>query len=183
MAAAAERFLPDADESVSEHTLVEADTERTYTAIGQADVSGDRLLGLLGGLTDLPARMAGNERRPRTLDELLGPDLGFVQLSDEPGAARVVGLAIRYSAFDRGVERLEPERFTAFDEAGHLKATVAFTLQPQDGGRTLLGCEVRLRATDDDTRSTLRTGWFVVGAGLRMLVRRLLELIRAESER
>jgi hypothetical protein len=181
--AAADGHLLEADESVSEHTVVGADAERTYAAIARADVSGDRLLGLLGGLTDLAERLAGSAVPPRTLGELLGPELGFVPLADEPGKARVVGLALRYSAFDRGVERLPSEQFAAFDAPGHVKATVAFTLHPQDGGRTLLSCDVRARATDEDTRSTLHTTWFVVGAGLRMLTRRLLELVKAEAER
>jgi hypothetical protein len=176
-------FLPDPDESVAEHTVVDADAERTYAAIGRVEISSDRLLGLLGGLTDLADRMAGASAQPKTLDELLGPELGFVTFADEPGAARVVGLAARYSPFDRGVERLTPEQFPSFVEPGHLKTVVAFSLHPQDGGRTVLTCEGRVRATDEDTRSTLHTTWFVVGAALRMLARRLLELIKAEAER
>jgi hypothetical protein len=178
-----EPFLSDSDESVVEHTVVDAGAERTYAAIGRAEISGDRLLGLLGGLTDLAERLAGASIRPKTVDELLGPELGFVSLADEPGTAWVVGLAARYSPFDRGVERLAPEQFASFAEPGHLKAVVAFSVHPQDGGRTLLSCDVRVRATDEDTRSTLRTTWFVAGAGLRMLARRLLELIKAEAER
>lgn len=178
----AERSLPVADESVSEHTLVEADADRTSAAIASAEVSGDRLLGLLGGFIDLPDRVAGSAVRPRRLDELLGPELGFVLLADEPGVTRVVGLALRYSAFERGVERLAPEQFASFDEPGHLKIVVAFSLAPQDGGRTLLSCDVRVRATDDDTRSALHATWFVAGAALRLLARRLLELVKAEAE-
>ena len=180
---AIEQYLPEADETVVEHTVVDADPQRTYAAIGRTEISGDRLLGLLGGLTDLADRFGGAAVQPKTLDELLGPELGFVSLADEPGVARVVGLAARYSPFDRGVERLTAEQFPAFAEPGHLKAVVAFSLHAQDGGGTLLSCEGRVRATDEDTRSTLHTTWFVVGAGLRMLARRLLDQIRAEAER
>ncbi len=175
-------FLPDPDEAVAEHTVVDADPSQTYAAIGRADVSGDRVLALLGGLTDLADRLAGAAVKPRTIDELLGPELGFVPLADEAGAARVVGLALRYGAFDRGVERLAPGQFAAFDEPGHVRAIVAFSLHAEDGGRTLLTCEVRVRATDEDTRSTLGTTWFAVGAALRLLARRLLELVKAEAE-
>jgi hypothetical protein len=176
-------FLADPDESVTEHAVVAADPASTYAAIGRTDASGNRLLGVLGGFADFFDRVAGSAARPRTLDELLGPELGFVPLADEAGAARVVGLVVRSSAFDRGVERLEAGQFTSFAEPGHLKGIVAFSLHPQDGGRTLLTCDVRVRATDDESRSTLHTTWFVVVAGLRLLVRRLLELIRAEAER
>ncbi len=172
----------DADESVSEHTLVSAGAARTYAAIGAADVSGDRLLGALGGLTNLAERLGGEAVRARTLGELLGPELGFVTLRDEPGSTREAGLVIRYSAFDRGVERLEPGAFEAFSEPGHLKVVVGFTLEPQGGDRTFLTCDVRVRATDDDTRSTLGSTWFFAGPVLRMLVRRLLQLVRTAAE-
>ena len=78
----------DAHESISEHTLVSADATRTYAALTAADVSGDRLLGALGGLTDLADRLGGESVRPRTLGELLGPEFGLVTLADEPGATR-----------------------------------------------------------------------------------------------
>jgi hypothetical protein len=171
----------DADQSISEHTLVSAGPERTYAAIGAADVSGDRLLGALGGLTTLAERLAGDAVRPKTLGELLGPELGFVTLADEPGSKREVGLVARYSAFERGVEHVDPGAFDAYAEPGHVKVTIAFTLDGQ-GDRTFLTCGVRLRATDDDTRSTLSSTWFFAGPALRMLVRRLLELIRNAAE-
>ena len=172
----------DADESISEHTLVSAGAQRTYAAIGDADVSGDRLLGALGGLRDLAERLGGEAVRPRKLGELLGPELGFVTLADEPGSRREVGLVIRYSAFSRGVEQVEPAAFDAFAEPGHVKIALGFTLEPQGGDRTFLTCDVRVRATDDDTRSTLRSTWFFAGPALRMVVRRLLELVRAAAE-
>jgi hypothetical protein len=177
-----ERFLPGADLSVTELALVEAGPEQAYAAIGEADVSGDRLLGLLGGLTDLDRRFGGGEVRPRKLADLLGPELGFVELAAEPPGLRAVGLAARYSPFDRGVERLDPGGFEPFDAPGHVKAVVAFSLRPQDGGQTLVTCDVRVRATDDDTRSALRTTEFMVAPGLRLVCRRLLELVKQRAE-
>jgi len=180
--AAAERFLPDPDLTVTELALVEADAARTFGAIDDADVSGDRLLGVLGGLVDLDKRLAGSSGRPKKLGELLGPELGFVPLAEEPGSLRAVGLAARYSPFDRGVERLDPGAFGTFEEPGHIKAAIGFVLHPQDDGHTLLTCDVRVRATDDDTRSTLRTTEFLVGPALRHLCRRLLELVKQQAE-
>ena len=177
-----DRFLAEPDESVAEHVLVAAALDETAAALRRAPVSGDRLLGALGALTDLDERIAGSAVRPKTLGELLGPALGFVVLADEPGGALVSGLALRYSAFERHVERLEAEAFADFAEPGYVKVLVAFSPNGQAGGATLLSGEVRLRATDEDTRSTLRTTWFAVGPGLRLLVRRLLDLAKAEAE-
>lgn len=154
----------------------------TYAAIGNADVSGDRLLGLLGGLTDLDRRLAGSKVQPRKLGELLGPDLGFATLADEPGKLFAVGLAGRYSPFDRAVVPVEPGGFAAFDEPGHVTAVLGFSLHAQDDGQTLLTCDARVRATDDDTRSTLQATSFLVLPAARRLVRRLLELVKQQAE-
>lgn len=176
--AESDRFLPVADESVAEHVIVAADPARTYEAIGRADVAADRVL----GLGALPARVAGQEPGSRTLDDLLATGVGPVELESVPGVRRVIALAGRYGFADRGIERLEPGQFAAFEEPGSLKAVAIFALEPQPDGRTLLGCEVRIRATDEDTRSTLQTMWFAAGPGLRMLVRRLLERVRTTAE-
>jgi hypothetical protein len=180
--AAGDRFLPDADLAVTELVLVAADPEATYAAIDAADVSGDRLLGVLGSLTDLDRRLAGSAVRPKTLGELLGPGLGFVPLSDEPGKLRAVGLAGRYSAFDRSLRRLDPASFVSFDEPGNVKVVVAFWLHQQNDGQTLLTCDARARATDDDTRSTLEATSFLVVPAARQLCRRLLELVKSRAE-
>jgi hypothetical protein len=59
---------------------------------------------------------------------------------------------------------------------------IDFSLRPQDGGRTLLTVDVRIRATDDETRSTLQATEFMVAPALRLLCRRLLELVKQRAE-
>jgi hypothetical protein len=177
------RFLAQADETLAEQIVVAAGAGRTYDAIGSADISSDRLVALLSGLDDTRLRLAGKQSGPRTLDRLLAADLGPVELVAEPGVRRVIGVAGRYNALERGVAQVRPDTFDAYDEPGSLKAIVEFTLTPEYGGWTQLACEVRVRATDEDMRSVLGNTWFVVRIGLAMAVRRLLEAIRVEAER
>jgi hypothetical protein len=177
-----DRFLPDADLAITELVLVAAEPDATYAAIDAADVSGDRLLGVLGGLTDLDKRLAGSAVRPKRLGELFGPELGFVPLADEPGRLRAVGLVARYSPFDRAVRRLEPGAFASFDEPGYVRVAVGFSLQGQSDGRTLLSCDARVHATDDDTRSTLQAASFLVMLAARLLCHRLLDLVKQQAE-
>ena len=61
--AATDRFLPQADETVTEHVVVAADSARTYAAIGDADISSDRFVGLVGGLDDARAAARGRVAR------------------------------------------------------------------------------------------------------------------------
>lgn len=180
--AATDHYLPQADETLSEHVVVGADATRTYKAIGRTDISSDRFVGLMSGLDDARLRLSGDEPAPKTLDRLLAASAGPVELAAEPGVRRVIGIAGRYSAVERGVARLRADEFDAFDEPGSLKAVVEFTLTPQGAGRTLLGCELRVQATDDDLRSTLGMSWFAVRIGVSLAMRRLLAAIRVEAE-
>ena len=177
-----DRFLAQADETLEEHVVVAADPARTYGAIGRTDISSDRFVGLFGGLGDAGVRMSGGTPQPRTLDRLLAADVGPVELAAEPGTRRVIGVAGRYNAVEKSVTKLSADEFAAFAEPGCLKAVVEFTLTPQGSGQTLLGCELRVRATDDDMRSTLDNTWFVARFGLGMAMRRLLAAIKAEAE-
>jgi hypothetical protein len=177
------RFLPHADAEVVEQVVVAADTARTYGAIGSTDVSSDRIVSLFGALDDARTRLAGEEPAARTLDRLLAANAGPVELAAEPGARRVIGVVGRYNGLERSVAHLRADQFDAFDEPGHLKAAVEFRVRRQDERQSLLGCEVRVQATDEDLRATLGMTWFVVGRGVRLGVRRLLTAIRTEAER
>lgn len=168
-----DRFLPQADEAVSEHVVVATEPARVYAAIGRTQLAPGRLVDML----------SGSEAGPATLDALLAAGVGPVELASEPGVRRVIGVAGRYNVLERRLAHLGPGEFEGFDEPRSLKAVVELTLTPQGGGGTLLGCDVRIRATDDDMRSTLHTIWFAVGSGLRLGVRRFLGAVKAEAER
>jgi hypothetical protein len=169
-----DRFLPQADEAVSEHVVVAAEPAQVYEAIGRTRLAPGRLTGMLSGSETAP---------PATLDTLLAAGFGPVELASEPGVRRVIGVAGRYGLLERGIARLGPGEFEGFNEPGSLKAVVELALTPQGAGHTLLGCDVRIRATDEDTRSTVQAIWFAAGAGLRLGVRRFLGAVKAEAER
>jgi hypothetical protein len=173
-------FLPQADETASADVLVSADPARTYAAIGSTDVTKVRLWGVLGGLDDARKRFGADPAGPRTLDALLAAGVGPVELAAEPGVRRVIGIAGRYH-FDRQVVKLGAAEFAAFDEPGSVKAVVELTLAPEGYG-TRVRCGLRVRATDDDTRSTLSAAWIVAGPALRFVLPRFLDAVRAQAE-
>ncbi len=173
-------FLPQADETASADVLVPADPARTYAAIGSTDITKVRLWGVLGGLDDARKRFGAYPSGPRTLDALLAADVGPVELAAEPGVRRVIGIAGRYH-FDRHVVKVSAAGFAAFEEPGSVKAVAELTLAPEGYG-TRLRCDLRVRATDDDTRSTLSAAWIVAGLALRFVLPRFLDAVRAHAE-
>ncbi len=92
----------------------------------------------------------------------------------------MIGIAGRYH-FDRQVAKVSADEFAAFDEPGSLKAVAEVTLAPEGYG-TRLRCDLGVRATDDDTRSTLSTAWLVAGPALRFVLPRFLDAVRAQAE-
>jgi hypothetical protein len=186
---AIDRFLPEFDRTAIEQVVVAADAARTHAAIGTADLGGDLALDVVGSLRSLPERLAhwrlGIEEPPRekrTFDGLFGGDAAWIDLADEPGEHRVVGLVARVSFDERRLENIGPAEFRAFRAPGFVKIAVSLTTRPGGDGATVLACEVRARATDAETRSTLDRLWALAGGALRLLIRRALGAIRDEAE-
>ncbi len=186
---ALDRFLPEFDRSAVEQVAVDADPATTFAAIGTADLGSDLALDVVGSLRSLPERIAhwrlGIEeppREPRTFDRLFGDDADWIRLADDPGRERLVGLVARVSFDERRLEHVRAEEFAGFAAAGFVKIAVSLTTRASGDRGTLLACEVRARATDDDTRSTLGRAWPLAGGALHLLLGRALGAIRAEAE-
>ena len=181
-------FLPDGDESVFAHTVVDASPTETYEAIGRADITADPLTRALSALRDLPNRVSrrlrGEEepRAPRTFRDIMDADAGWVVLADEHGHELVVGLVGAFWRRDYGVVHVSPDEFTAFTRPGFAKVAVSFTVRPY-GARTLLTYETRTKATDPEALRTFRRYWRIVGPGARLLMRGGLKAVKAEAER
>ncbi len=184
-----DRFLPEFDATTIEQTVAAAESLATFEAIDRADLASDPALGIVGNLRGLPERIAhwrlGIEepaRERRTFADGLGPELGWIPLADEPGVEKIVGIVVRFSLDDRSVEHVQPADFVGFDAPGFVKVALSLTTRATGGGKTVLACEVRARATDEGTRTMLVRSWPVAGGAVRLLVRRGLGTIRAEAE-
>ena len=183
-----DRFLPEFDLAVVEHVVVEAGTDETFAAIARAELAGDRILRVIGSAREWSEHVAAAQlgidlpAAPKTLGDLLGTDYGWVELADEPGGARVLGLVARPDPFRLSIEHVTAGGFASFAEPGFARLVAAFTVEPEPAGRTLLGLELRAQATDEETRGYLRSAGFVGRPGAGTVARRALALVKHEAE-
>lgn len=186
---AIDRFLPRFDRTAIEQVVVAADPSATYAAIGSADLGSDLALDVVGSIRSLPERLAHwrlgieePQREKRAFDRLLGDDVQWIELAAEPGELRLVGLVARVSFGERRLEDVSPAEFGGFGSPGFVKVAASLTTRRGGDGATLLACEVRVCATDEETRTTLDRLWPLAGGALRLLLRRALAAIKAEAE-
>ena len=100
-----DRFLPEYDHREYHEAVVEAEPDRTYAALWQADFGRSRIVRFLFAVERLPWRARLG------LDDLTR--IGFVILGEEPGRV-VFGLTGRVSHVAGDLHPVGPEDFLSF---------------------------------------------------------------------
>jgi hypothetical protein len=193
-----EELLPVFDVSDELAVVVEADTERTWTALTSADLIdvGRRrpLVGVLGALRVLPeivAHLLHGETPPaaparltlRDTTELPASGGGWILLGERPGQELALGLVGKFWRPVIQYADVDADQFTAFGEPGWAKTVYSLSVTAIDGEHTLLRAVMRTAATDEQARRWFRRYWTLgVGSGAHVLVHGLLEVVREDAE-
>ncbi len=182
-----ERYLPTYDVAITEHVVVEADTERTYRAAGQLDFLTVRSPLLVASLfvRGLPARLRGHA--PEPLPELRFADgsaslPGWLFLGEVPGRETAFGAVGKFWKADIEWRDIPVEQFAAFDEPGWGKIACHFLVRPDGPGRSILTYECRTATTDAMARRMMFRYWWLIRPFVGHILRATLHTIRAKSE-
>lgn len=183
-----DRYLPTFDETYIYEASVNATADATYAAMKEIDLR-DPLTDLLFELRELPLNLARRwrgespvERPPRvTLGELPKEGPVWVVLNEEPGVEFVIGAVGRFWQRDYGTRAITAPEFIPFDEPGYAKVAISLAVRPTSAG-AILRYEARTRATDESARRTFRRYWKIIGAGVGIVMRRVVRRIRHEAE-
>ena len=169
-----DRFLPEYDAREYHEAVVEAEPDRTYAALWQADFGRSRIVRFLFAVRGLPWRARLG------LDDLTR--IGFVILGEEPGREIVFGLTGRFWRVAGDLHPVGPEDFLSYSAPGVARAAWSFTVERAPQGGTNLSTETRVSTNDPVTRRAFRRYWRLIGPFSALIRRRILRVIQETAE-
>ena len=170
--------LPDFDETIVAHVVVDAPPPVVFTAVRNMDFLEihSPVMDAAMFLRGLPALIGSWFRRapappaPQSFtlaDFYSGSDdesvlAGWVPLGETPPHEIAFGAAGKVWQPEIEWRRVEPADFAAFAEPGFAKIAASFSMRPYGRTRTLLSYEARTANTDPASRKRFKRYWFLV---------------------
>jgi hypothetical protein len=191
---AIDRFVPCYDLVVVHAGVFPIPQEQTYRAARNLNLLEDPVIRALLGLRSLPQRLADRvTRHPDVtpaaapqhrfrLEDMVGPTLGWVLLSEVPDVEIVLGQVGRpwkpIGAFEGPV--VSPAAFASFDSPGFAKIAFSLSVQPHGATSSILTLETRVVMTDTASRRRFTRYWRLVAPFIRLIDRMTLRLLAAQ---
>lgn len=170
-----DRFAPHGDFAERHEIAVDAPPERAWRAVRGLDLGADPVVKVLLMLRGMGA--GGGV----TIEDATRH--GFVILGEEPGVEIVLGIVGKFWRPRGNVHRIEPERFTRFDDAGYAKAAWNFRVVAKGTARSTVVTHTRVVCTDAAARRAMGRYWLLIRPFSGMIRRRALALIKRTAER
>jgi hypothetical protein len=187
--------MPEYDVEIAVHAIVDADTNRTFTAARELDFLkvGDPLMDASMWVRGAPATVAGwfgkgppeqDVPAEMTLDALAGAEGGdWVFLAKDPPRELVFGAIGRFWTPTIEWKPVPAQEFRAFDEPGYGKIACAFTVLGYGQGRSLLTYLCRVQGTSDEARAGFKKYWTLVRPFVSHILRAANRQIKENAER
>jgi len=190
---AIDQFVPCYDFVVVHAGVFPIPQERAYRAARDLNLLEDPVIRALLGLRSLPQRLADRvaghrdataaaPQRKFRLEDMVGPPLGWVLLSEVPDVEIVLGQIGRpwkpVGASEGPV--VSPAAFASFDSPGFAKIAFSLSVQPHGATSSILTVETRVVLTDTASRRRFSRYWRIVGPFIRLIDRMTLRLLAAE---
>ena len=189
-----DELMPRFDRSKVETVIVDAEPERVYAAVLEADLvqahKGSPAMRALFAARTVPSAIARRIRKQPPAPEpeawRIGemPEQGeWVRLGEESGSEIVFGAIGRFWGRDIDWETIKAKDFEGFDRPGYGKIAANFSLRSYGSGRTLLTYEARTAGTDPASSRGIKRYWVVVGPGIGIVLTGTLRYIRSLAQR
>jgi hypothetical protein len=175
-----DELMPEPDVSAHYEAMVNANPERTFIALQQADFSQSRIIRALMGL-----RTLGRTRRSGTQQDLIERmrKAGFIELARKENEEIVIGVVGRFWQPKSGILLgLSAQEILDFSTLGFAKAFWNFHLASNSPEQTLLFTETRVQLFGPAARRKFRLYWSLVGPFSGWIRKEMLRLIRKQAE-
>lgn len=186
-----DRVLPEFDETIVDHLLIDAPIEEVYRTVREMDFLDihSPLMDAAMFIRGVPVRIGRMIRKTplpppppsmRLADMFDGgvdPEVleGWVPLGEEPPHEIVFGAAGKVWQPDIEWKRVPPEEFADFNEPGFAKIAAGFSMRSYGESRTLLSYEARTAGTDAESSAKFRRYWWLVRVGVGFVMRAALK--------
>jgi hypothetical protein len=183
-----DRYLPSFDETYICEASVHATPDALYAAMKETNLR-DPIIDVLFELRELPRSLARRWRGdaplpspPRiTFGEMAKQGPAWVVLDEEPGVELVIGAVGRFWKKDYGTREISAQEFFPFSDPGYAKLALGLAVRPTSDG-AILRYEARTGTTDESAKRTFRRYWRIIGAGVGLVMRRVVRRIKREAE-
>lgn len=176
----AKALSPDAAHGNTTAIEVAADPPDAWAALLSVTTADVRLTRLLLGIRTLSLASFGADAQP-LMDLFTGGMFTLLERDDEvPGLT--VGVIGQFWKIRNGEHRpiADLDDFVAFEDAGWVKVTMDFRIDPVAPGRSRILTETRAGATDPESAAKFKRYWFVVAGGSKAI---RVDMLRAVKRR
>jgi hypothetical protein len=179
--------LPTYDVVLTEHLVIEADTEVVFKAAKNFDFMTTRSLLVTALMTarSVPSRVLG---RPVVTPQALmlardsGALDGWLLLGEIPGREVAFGAVGKFWKPDIEWHDLTREQFATFAEPGWGKIACHLLVRPDGPGRSILSYECRTATTDPVSRAQMSRYWWLIRPFVAYILRAVIRTIRGNVD-
>ncbi|MDX6301073.1 MAG: hypothetical protein QOF53_2287 [Nocardioidaceae bacterium] len=175
--------LPTYDVVLTEHLVIEADTDVVFQTAKNFDFMTTRSLLVTAVMTarSVPSRLLGRPVvTPRALLLARDPDVlpGWLFLGEVPGREVVFGAVGTFWKADIEWHDLPADRFADFAEPGWGKIACHLLVRPDGPDRSILSYECRTATTDPVSQAQMSRYWWLIRPFVSYVLRAVLRTIR-----
>lgn len=175
-------FMPEYEVAERHRVFVHAPVEVTFGALMDLDLDESLLVRAIFKGREVLLRARPAEGLPRGLVALT-KSLGWGVLAELPGQEIVMGAVTRPWEANVVFRSIPSGQFAAFDEPGYVK--IVWTLRADANGplASVARSETRVLATDASARRRFRWYWARFSAGIVLIRKVSLQLVKKSAER
>ena len=178
-----DRFMPVYDVREEHHIAVNAPASVTMDAARKVSLNDSPVIRAIFRAREVLLRAKpGAGEQPRAFVDLV-QSIGWRALADEPGREIVFGAVTQPWKPDVVFESVAPERFVAFDKPDYVKIVWTLRADPTNARSSIFRTETRAVATDAQAREKFRRYWASYSAGIVLIRRGALSLVKSQAER
>jgi hypothetical protein len=176
-----DRFMPDYEVVERHHVRVMAPAAITLAAAADTNLMESGIVRAIFAGRQLLLGSRPNGPEPKGLLEATLA-LGWRILAERPGREIVVGAVTQPWLANVVFRGIEPEDFERFREPGYVKIVWTLRADPLSEVESIFRTETRVMTTDPVARRRFRWYWARVAAGVSLIRRMSLGLVKSDAE-